>query len=159
MARTAANVKKRRYKFMYRTAAAFGSGNWDTIANHDTFLATFTDGGICRAGLGFTVENGDIEEIDDGSEIVMGKNAVFEAEFLQSDVTDYTALEAIEGIAQDILLVPTDDLLNEIVIGEALLYIGEEVKSGDTEVIKLTYNKTNVASSSVFRTRFGIPQS
>lgn len=158
MARTAASVKKRRYKLYYRAAASFGAGNYDTLANYTTFLATFTDAGYCRAGLGFAIEKGDVEECDDGTELVMGFNGTFEAEFLQTTVADYSALDALEGVSTDFLLVPTGtETLHAICIPATTPYMGEEVKAGNTEVIKIMYDKKNLAEKADFRTRFTIP--
>jgi len=160
MARTAASVKKRRYKLYYRAADTFGSAQYADLSSYNTFLDTFTDAGYCRAGLGFTTEKGDVEECDDGTEIVMGFNGNFEAEFLQTTVADYTALEALEGVSTDFLLVPTGtETLHAICIPAATPYLGEEVASGSTEVIKIMYSKTNLAAKSDFRTRFTIPTS
>jgi len=156
MARTAANIKKPHYRVMHRTPDTGDVPPADNAA-WITLLATFTEIGYCRdktIKLEFT--EGDEEILDDGTKLKLGYNAVLEFTLLQSMEADYTAYEAIENIAQDILIVD-ETLSRAIYLPNALLFFGESVLSGDIEAVPAKYEAENLSAKSDFRTRFAIP--
>ena len=157
MARTSANIKKRHYRVLHRNPAAFGSGNYDTLANWTTFLATFTELGFCRdKTINPRFEEADREVLDEGTIKRMDYNGIVEFVLLQTQVADYTAYEAIENVAQDILLVDETNLVF-IFFPNALCWFGENVVSGETESVPAKFEKEGITSKSDFRTRGAIP--
>ncbi len=158
MPRTAANIKKPHYRVMHR-APATGDVPPADLAAWTTLLATFTELGYCRdKAIKLEITEGDEEVLDDGSKLKLGFNGLLEFTLLQSEKTDYDAYEAIENIAQDILLVDETNL-RVLFIPSALLFFGESVVSGDVEAIPAKYEAENLSEKSDFRTRFAIPTS
>lgn len=155
--RVKTSIKKRRYRLLFRTAATFTQPT--TAAEWTTFLATFTELGYARdKSIKFECKRADSEVVDEGDKVYLDYNGKVEAIGLQSAITDYTALEAIEGVDQDLLFV--DDVTNRaIFVGEIAPYFDEEATGGETETINLLAEKEGLASKSAFRTRFDIPTS
>jgi hypothetical protein len=158
MARTAANIKKTHYRVMHR-APATGDVPPADLAAWTALKATFTELGFCRdKTIKVEFSEGDEEVLDDGSKLKLGFNGLLEFILLQSEKADYDAYEAIENIAQDILIV--DEVTNRaIYIPNALLFFGESVVSGDVEAVPAKYEAENLSSKSSFRVRFAIPTS
>lgn len=155
MARTLENIKKRRYKVMNRTPAAFSVPA--DLTEHNTLLATFSELGYCRdKTIKSDIVKGDEETLDDGKKKTLGRNGVLEGVLLQSGSADYTNYEGIEDIEQDILLVSEEIA---IFFPNAILTFDEGISSGDTEAIPFKYEAENLASKAEFRTRFAVPTS
>ena len=157
MARTKANIKKRRYRALHRAPVAFALPA--DAAEFATFLATFTELGICREKtLNSNITKGDEETLDDGTKKALGYNGRLEGVLLQSDPTDYTAYETIENVEQDILFLSQDGQV-ALFFPNATLFFEETVSGGDTEAIPFSYEVENLTQKSDFRTRFAVPQS
>ena len=158
MARTAANIKKPHYRVLHRTPDT-GDVPPADLAAWTTLLATFTELGYCRdKTIKLEFSEGDEEILDDGTKKKLGYNALLEFTLLQSEASDYTAYEAIENLAQDILIADTTNN-RAIYIPNALLFFGESVVSGEVEAVPAKYEADNLSAKSDFRTRFAIPTS
>lgn len=159
MSRTLANIQKRHYRILHRTPAAFDSpvDPTGTAANFATWLASFTELGYCRdKTLKMTIEPSEPEVLDTGKELQMGFNGHLEGILLQSEEADYTAVEAIENVEQDILLYSeVTGMCNWL--GDALLIFKESLSSGDTEVVPFEYNANDLSTKAAFRTKFEEP--
>ena len=152
MSRTLANIKKHHYRVLHRTPAALTIPS--SASAFTTFLSTFTELGYCRdKTTQSNVEHAEAEVLDDGKEKKMGFNGHLEGILLQAEVADYTAYEAIEGVAQDVLLY-SETTLKCIFYPSALLYFSEAVTSGETESVPFVYDAQNQATKAAFRTRF-----
>ena len=152
--RNSSNVKKRFYKVMHRTPAAF-SVPGDASA-FSTLLTSFSEIGFCEdKTIKITFEEGEKFILDDGSQKRVDFNGKVEFTLGQSLTADYTAYEAIENIAQDLFIYDATSGMC-IFIPNALLFFGESVTSGEVERIPAIYEKT-VAAKVDFRTRFDEP--
>ncbi|WP_456408931.1 hypothetical protein [Caldithrix abyssi] len=155
MGRTLTNIKRRHYRVLHRDPAAFSVPA--TAADFDTFLATFTELGYCEGGsIESAIETQGKIGLDDGTRLPVGIKGTLKGTLLQSEVADYTAVETIEGVKQDILLYSEDTGMC-IFYPNAILEFQESVKSGDIEKIPFTYEAENLGSKSEFRTRFQQP--
>lgn len=157
MARATANIKRRHWKLMFRSPASFTTPA--DLTAYNTLLGTMTEFGICESKtikLEFT--DGDTIEMDTGKDKLLSSNGLLEARGIQSAIADYTALLAIDNVAQDYLLV---DHAGEqaIFVGAADARINESVVGGEIEGLTLRYEAKNVVDKDDFRTRFAIPTS
>ena len=155
-ARTLANIKRRHYRVMHRTPAAYTRPT--TAGNFATFLATFTEMGYCRdKTIKIELTSAEKETLDTGAELGMGFNGHLEFLLLQTEAADFTAYEAFEGIAQDLFFYSeVSDMC--IFIPNAILIFKESVVSGEIESIPVEWNATNLATKAAFRDRFAEPQ-
>jgi hypothetical protein len=157
LARTSSNIKRRHYRVLTRAATTFTEPT--SASEFDTFLATFTELGYCRdKTIKLEFSEGDQEVLDDGTKKKLGYNAVIEFILLQSEPADYTALEAIENVATDLLLYAENEEMC-IFVPSALLFFGESVVSGEVEALPAKYEAENLSAKSDFRTRFAEPTS
>ena len=157
MARTEANIKRRHYKVMFRTAASFTSPA--DLSAYTTLVGTFTEAGICESKtikLEFT--DGDAVEMDTGVDKKLSSNGLFEAKVIQSAVADYTALLALDNVSTDYLLVDHAGAV-AIFVGAATASVNESVVGGEIEGITIRHEAKNVVDKDDFRTRFAIPTS
>jgi hypothetical protein len=152
--RATTNIKIPHYRLLYRTAAAFSEPAG--ASSFAVFLATFTEIGYAKKGMTLELVKGDVEELDDGTEHVIGYNGKLEGELLQTLDTDYDEIEGLEGVSTDYLLYD-EDLERCVFLPTALMYVEESVVSGEIEVIPITFTKKNVAARTSFRTRFAEP--
>lgn len=159
MARTLANIEKRHYRVMHRTAAAFTSpaDPESSAANFATWLAAFTEIGYCRdKTIKTTIEAADKEPLDDGNEKHMGFNGHLEFLLNQSEPADYTAYEAIENVSQDVLFY--SEVTGVCIwFGAVLLGFNEDITSGEVETVLGVADKKDAATKAAFRTRFAEP--
>jgi hypothetical protein len=155
MARTLDNIKKRHYRMLHRTPEAYVEPA--DAAAFATFLATFTELGYCRdKTLKSTIEPGEKEALDTGKKLTQGLNGKLEGVLLQTDVADYTAVELIEDIEQDILFYSEISGMC-IFFPYAILTFKEAVSSGETENIPFEYEAEDLANKAAFRARFQEP--
>lgn len=155
MARTTTNVQRSHYRLMHRTPESYTEPS--DAATFATFLGTFTELGYCRdKTLQLGIETAEAEELDDGKELQLGVNGHLEGVLLQTEVADYTAYEAIENIAQDILLY-AEVTGKCIFLPNALVFFKESVVSGEVEAVPFEYNAKNLATKAAFRSRFEEP--
>jgi len=155
MARTTANIKRRHYRVLHRTPEAFSQPA--DAAAFTTFLATFTELGYADgASIESSIETAEKIDLDDGSKLPVGIKGNLKGTLLQSEVDDYTAVEAIENIKQDVLLYSEATGMC-IFYPNAILEFQEAVKSGDVEKIPFVYEAENLSAKSDFRTRFAEP--
>ena len=152
--RATTNIKIPHYRLLYRTAGAFAEPA--TASAFAVFLATFTEIGYAKKGMTLELVKGDIEELDDGTEHVIGYNGKLEGELLQTLDTDYDEFEALEGVSTDYLLYD-EDLERVVFLPTALMYVEENIVSGEIESVPITFTKKNVSSRTAFRTRFAEP--
>ena len=136
MARTLANILKRHYRVLFRTPATF---------SQPADAATFS-----------TIEPSEQEALDTGKKKFMGWNGHLEGILLQSEVADYTAVEAIENTEQDILFYSEVTGMC-IFFPNAILVFKEAISSGETETIPFEYDAEDLSTKSAFRTRFAEP--
>lgn len=155
MARTLGNIKRRHYRVMYRATAAYTRPT--SAALFTTFLATLTEAGYARGGsIKYTEEPADVENLDTGQEKNMGFNGHMEAEIIQTEPADYTALEAVEGTELDIFLY-SEASGQCIFLPEWIPYFKTQVEGGATELIAMTANKTNQSAKSTLKDLFAEP--
>ena len=154
-ARALGSIKRRHYRVMYRTAAAYTQPA--SAGDMTTFLATLTEMGYARGGsIKYTEEPADVENLDTGQEKNMGFNGHVEAEIIQTQPADYTELEGIEGTELDIFLY-SEASLQCIFLPEWIPYFKTQVEGGTTEVIIMTANKTNQSAKSKLKDLFTEP--
>lgn len=157
MARTLTSIKKRHYRILHRTPEAYTQPA--DAAAFATFFGTFTELGYARdKTIKLTLEPSEQEALDTGKKKHMGWNGHFEGTLLQSEIADYTAVEAIENIEQDIF-VYSEVTGMCIFLPNAILVFNEAVSSGDTEVIPFVYDAEDLATKAAFRDRFQEPTS
>lgn len=155
MARTISNIKKRHYRVLHRDPASFEVPT--DQSSFDTFLGTFTELGYADGkSIESTIETAEKIDLDDGTKLPVGIKGTLKGTLLQSEVEDYTAVEAIENKKQDVLLYSEDTGMC-IFYPNAILEFQEAVKSGDVEKIPFVYEAENLSSKSDFRTRFKRP--
>jgi len=153
--RTLANIKRRHYRVLHRTPAAYTRPT--TAALFATFLATFTEMGYCRDKT-IKVELGPAEKenLDTGAELNMGFNGHLEFLLLQSLAADYTDYEALEGIAQDLFFYSEVSEMC-IFVPNAILTFKESTISGEVQSMQAEWNANNLATKLAFRDRFAEP--
>lgn len=159
MARTTANVKKRHYRILHRSPAAFGPSNYDTLANWNTFLATFTELGFCEdKTINPRFEEGESIVLDDGTLKRIDYNGICEFTLVQTEVADYTVYETIENVDQDFLIVSETGGVF-LFFPSMPAWFGENVISGDVEKVPAKFEKQGITDKTEFRTRGAIPTS
>ena len=154
-ARTLANIKRRHYRMLHRAPAAYTRPT--SAALFTTFLATFTEMGFCRdKTLKVGVVPAEKVELDDGGELNLGFNGHLEGSLLQTQATDFTDYEGLEGVSQDYLFYSE---VSEMVIfvPTAKLTFKENMTSGEVETLDFEWNATNLATKAAFRDRFAEP--
>lgn len=157
MARSLSNIKKPHYRVLYRDPAAFTVPA--DLTAWGTFLGTFTELGYCEdKTIKLKGDKGDQITVDDGTKLTQGFNFSLEAKLLQTEAADFTAIGAIHGTSQDILLYAAD-ANRAIFIPTAVPYFLEDTTSGETEAVPMTIERENLASQDDFRTRFAVPTS
>lgn len=155
--RATTNIVKRNYKAMYRdpdtVAAPADAAAWSTL------LATFTDFGYFRkSSLEVAITKGDIEELDDGSELTLGYNLDLKFDVLQTGASEITELDGIDGEAQDVMLV--DLTANRAVVyANVIVNIGETLGGTGADAFNVEITKKNASSKGAIRTMFDIPTS
>lgn len=153
--RTLANIKRRHYKMLHRTAAAYTRPT--TAALFATFLATFTEMGYCRdKTLKVVLTPAEKEFLDNGAELNLGFNGHIEGVLLQTQAADFTEYESLENVSQDYLFYSEVSDIT-IFVPTALLSFKEEMVSGEVEGIAFEWNAQNLATKLAFRDRFAEP--
>ena len=153
--RTLANIKRRHYRVLHRTPAAYVRPT--TAGLFTTFLATFTEMGYCRdKTIKVELTPAEKENLDTGAELNMGFNGHLEFLLLQSMAADYTDYETIEGVAQDLLFFSeVGDMV--IFVPNAILSFKESTVSGEIQSMQAEWNATNLGTKLAFRDRFAEP--
>lgn len=153
--RDLANIDKRHYKLMHRVPAAYTQPT--DAAGFATFLATFSELGYCRdKTLKLTFEPSEEEVIDTGKKKFMGWNARLEGVLLDTEPANYTYIEAIENVEQDLFLYSE---ISEVCIffANGILVFAENLTSGEVENIPFYYEAQDLATKAAFRDRFAEP--
>lgn len=97
------NIKKRRYRVLYRVTAAYTEPV--DAAAFTTFLATFTELGYCEdKSIKFGFQKGDAVVKDDGKKLQLDYNFHFECKAIQSSDTELNEYHGLNGDAVDLLL-------------------------------------------------------
>jgi len=155
--RTLANIKRRHFKMMHRTPAAYTRPA--SAALFATFLATFTEMGYCRdKTLKVILTPAEKEFLDNGAQLNLGFNGRIEGVLLQTQAADFTDYETLENLSQDYLFYSEVSDIT-IFVPTALLSFKEEMVSGEVEGIAFEWEAQNLATKSAFRDRFAEPQS
>jgi hypothetical protein len=157
LARTLANIKKARYKVMTRAAAAFTTPA--DAAAFSTLLGTFTDLGYCEdKEVKLAINKGEEITVDDGSKKLLAYSAVLEGKLLQTESADFTAVAAIEGTSQDVLLYDSVTM-RCIFVPTIILYFEESFVTGEVQNIPFKGEREDVSTKAELRTIFDEPES
>jgi len=154
--RATTNIKRRLYQVAYRAAEAFAvpadASEWATL------LATFDPVGyVRRSSIDGSQEKGDVEELDDASELVMGYNQTVKFIALQTADADITEFEGLQGDSLDIMFYNTD-AQRAIVYTNCICNVFDNIKGGETDAFSFELTKKNAANVTDLRTHFDIPQ-
>jgi len=154
--RATTNIKRRLYQVAYRPTEAFAipadASEWATL------LATFDPVGyVRRSSIDGSQEKGDVEELDDASELVLGYNQTVKFTALQTHEDDITEYEGLQGDALDIMFYNTT-AQRAIVYPNCICNVTDVIKGGETDSVNFELTKKNAASITALRTHFDIPQ-
>jgi len=154
--RATTNIKRRLYQVAYRATEAFAvpadAAEWATL------LATFDPiGYVRRSSIDGSQEKGDVEELDDASELVLGYNQTVKFVALQTEDIDITEYEGLQGDALDIMFYNVT-AQRAIVYPNCICNVTDIIKGGETDAFSFELTKKNAASITALRTHFDIPQ-
>jgi len=154
--RATTNIKRRLYQVAYRAATTFAVPG--SAAAWTTLKGTFTEAGyVRRSSIDGSQEKGDVEELDDASELVLGYNQTVKFTALQTGSTEITAFEALQGDALDIMFY-NETAQRAIVYPNCICNVTDIIKGGETDAFNFELTKKNAASITALRTHFDIPQ-
>jgi len=155
--RATTNIKRRLYQAAYRATASFSvpadASAWTTL------LGTFTQFGyIARPSLEAGISKGDVEELDDSNELVLGFNLDLKMKALQTGASEITEFEGLQGDALDVMLYNVD-AQRAIVYKNVICNMFDSIRGGETDSWDFELTKRNAAAVTDIRTHFNIPQS
>lgn len=154
--RATTNIKKRLYQIAYRDTEAYAEPA--DAAAWTTFLGTFTQVGyVRRSDIEGSPEKGDLEELDDGSELVQGWNLNLKFTALQTGAAEITEFDALQGSALDVMFYNID-AQRAVVFKNAICNVYPTFKGGETDSYIFEFTKKNAASVADILAQFDIPQ-
>lgn len=159
--RLATQIKKYRYRIMYRDDDDFDSpaDPESSAANFATWLASFSEMGYSRDKTPkYELTEVDPEVLDDGNEVKMGWDLHLESELLEAMETNLDTLEALEGDYRDILFY-CEVTGHCVWFGDVLPYFNDSGVGGETGLIRMVVDKKNNATKAAARTVFEEPTS
>ena len=154
--RATTNIRRRLYQIAIRAANTFAvpadAAAWTTL------VGTFTEVGYVRRGsIEGSQEKGDVEELDDASELVLGFNQTVSFVALQTGASEITEFEGYQGDAVDVLFYNTD-AQRAICYKNCVCNVFDVIKGGETDAFQFELTKKNAAAITDLRTHFDIPQ-
>jgi hypothetical protein len=154
--RATTNIKRRLYQVMQRATASFAapsaSSDWTALK------ATFSEVGyVQRPSLNAGFEKGDVEELDDASELVLGYNLDLSFKALQTGSSEIAEFEALQGDSLDIMLY-NENAQKAIVYQNVICNVFDTIVGGETDSFNFSMTKRNAANITDVRTWFDIPQ-
>jgi hypothetical protein len=149
-------IKRRLYQVAQRATTTFATPA--DAAAWTALLATFTEVGyVQRPSLTAGFEKGDVEELDDASELVLGYNFELSFKALQTEAAAISEFEALQGDALDIMLY-NENAERAVVYQNVIANVFDTIVGGETDAFNFSITKRNAAAITDVRTHFDIPQ-
>lgn len=152
--RATTNIKRRLYQVAYRPTTTFSVPA--NVSAWNDLLATFTQlGYVSRPSLEAGITKGDVEELDNSNELVLGYNLDLKMKALQTGSSEISEFESLQGDALDIMLYNID---RAIVYKNVIANVFDVVSGGETDGFNFEMTKRNAANLTEIRSHFDIPQ-
>jgi hypothetical protein len=154
--RATTNIKRRLYQIAFRLPQSFTVPT--DLSEWNIFITTFAQiGYVRRQSIDCSLESSGIEELDDGSEIILEWSLDLKFTALQTGITDIADYLNFANLKIDLILYNTD-ALRAIFYPTLYCNAWDSIKGGETDSFLFSL-KRKAGTIIDLRTHFNIPTS